>query len=120
MAFSRASSPLARTFSSGCERAWVEFQWTESMTPWILIPVSFCAALASSRLRLDGLSISTPRNPIDLISSNLSLTVLPGPIMPYLTAFLSFGLASSARRAGPAGRLAAGGGQGGGGGGGGV
>src|SRR5262245_7908310 len=96
MALRSASSPLARTFSSGLDS--VSRQWTESITPWILIPVSFWAAFASSRLRLDGLSISTPWNPTSFKRANFSLGDFPGPIMAYLTAFLSLGLASSARR----------------------
>src|SRR5439155_24479181 len=63
---------------------------TESCTPWILIPVSRCAATASSRLMWAGLSNSTPWKPRDLISSNFSLIEPWVWIMPNLTAFLSF------------------------------
>src|SRR5688572_5490841 len=102
MAVRRASRPAARTAASGSEKRC--FQCTESIVPWMTMPVSAAACLASSRLVSLGLSISTPSKPRDLISSNFSRNVLPSWIIPIFTAFRSFGFVAgaSAASAGPA------------------
>src|SRR5262245_28009979 len=55
------------------------------------MPVFLVASTTASRSRVEGLSISTPAKPSFLMRLNFSVGVLPGAIMPYLTAFLRRG-----------------------------